>query len=104
MMSWHEEDKDGYRTITIYNEHASRIASVIEKDDYWIFDLGIASPGDLHISKADLDDPIEWIQAYIGMDIVEIELPGDPARPFLSFVDDESKAVWQVWDVIDGGP
>ncbi len=99
MMSW-LEDNNGSAKLTVYNSQQSVIASIFEDGEDWIFDLGVASPGELRISKTDLPDPLDWLTAYIGLDIgLEIEIE---ERPFLSFIDDETKAVWQVWEVIDG--
>lgn len=102
-MSWIEETEAGVRII-VYNQHGSEVATIFEDGDDWIFDLGVANPGELRISKTDLADPMDWLSAYIGLDIgIEITLDSEePSHPFLSFVDDETKAVWQVWDVIDG--
>ena len=102
MMSW-IEDLSGSVKITVYNSQQTEIAKIFEDGQDWVFDLGVASPGELRISKNDLADPVDWLTAYIGMDIgIEIHLDGEPRQPFLSFVDDEAKAVWQVWDVVDG--
>tara|TARA_R110001592_G_scaffold210521_3_gene462102 strand:+ start:20046 stop:20345 length:300 start_codon:yes stop_codon:yes gene_type:complete len=97
MMIW-EDDEDG-RTQTVYNEQGVVFATITENEKEWIFDLGVGNQ-ELRLSKEDLEDPFTWIQVYIGAVIIEDE--GDSELPFLHFIDDETKAVWQVWDVIDG--
>ena len=101
MMIW-DSEIDGQRVITCYNAHGKLVATIFEDETEWIFDLGVASPGELRISKTDLGEPSEWVGRYIGMDIHE-QADASEDEPFLTFVDDESKAIWQVWDVIDGG-
>ena len=101
MMIW-DSEIDGQRVISCYNSNGHLVATIFEDEEEWIFDLGIASPGELRISKTDLGEPSEWVGRYIGIDIFD-EPPAED-QPFLTFIDDESKAVWQVWDVIDGGP
>lgn len=104
MMSWVQINPDGLKQITCYNRHGTLVASITEETDVWVFDFGVSQPGELKISKTDLVDPTNWLASYIGMDIPE-PAEADPVfeAPFLTFVDDESKAVWQVWDVVEGG-
>ena len=104
MMTWTEESEEGFRSIEITNEQGNLVCSISEDDLNYIFDFGVASPNGLIIPKDELSDPIQWANAFIGTDIAELHLEifedenSQPA-PFLSFVDDEAKAVWQVWEV-----
>ena len=104
MITWVHIDDDGQKVITCHNSHGHVVATITEEGDFWVFDLGVGSvPGGLRISKTDIGDPSEWVGSYIGMDIAEYFTEGEIDKPFLTFVDDESKAVWQVWEVSENG-
>lgn len=86
--------------ITVFNKHIIEIAKITENEDDWIFNLGQGFPNDLSISKSDLSDPMVWLSAYIGIHNGD-EVEDQESSPWLTFVDDETKAIWQVWDVIN---
>ena len=104
MMTWTEEDENGFRSIEITDQTGDKVCSISEDEENYIFDFGVASPNGLIVPKNELADPIEWAKSFIGNDMCEIHLEifedeNSKPSPFLSFVDDEAKAVWQVWEV-----
>ena len=104
-MYWKSIGKGG-RTIELYDSESLVFCTITEDAENYIFNLE-GAPEDFKILKSEINDPIAWAGDFIGADISDlvIEPPNknedEPDRlgPFLSFVDDENKAVWQVWDV-----
>ena len=101
-MYWKSEE-GGERTIELYGPDAIVFCTITEDADNYIFNLE-GAPADFRIAKLEIPDPIQWASNLIGIDIKDMQIEiseqnEETPGPFLSFVDDENKAIWQVWDV-----